>query len=97
MCLGSNKRAYTDIALVVKICKEQGVAAVHPGCAPALSLQSTARFRVLLRQSPDLQHCWRLQIWCTRIRSEENLESDPEIPSCEQDQPLLVLVRQLSA
>lgn len=31
VCLGPDKRAYTDINLIVKICKEQKVAAVHPG------------------------------------------------------------------
>lgn len=31
VCLGADKRAYTDIDLIVNLCKEHKVAAVHPG------------------------------------------------------------------
>lgn len=33
VCLGSDKRAYTSVEKLVSVAKEQGVVAVHPGCA----------------------------------------------------------------
>jgi hypothetical protein len=33
VCLGPDKRAYTSVEKLVAVAKEQGVVAVHPGCA----------------------------------------------------------------